>query len=60
MADTRVRVGATQNLSDKHSGKVNVSDVLRVAGDFVETFDPLNTLSDDGKIFCFRHIQYSR
>jgi len=50
MADTRVRVGATENLSDKHSGKVNVSDVLRVAGNLVETFDPLNAFAYDGKL----------
>ena len=60
MADTRVRVGAAQNLSHEHSGEVNVSDVLRVAGDLVETFDPLNAFADDGKIFCFRHDCYSR
>src|SRR4029434_2946588 len=32
---------------------------LRCAGNFVETFDPLNTLPDDGKSFCFCHDQCS-
>ena len=55
MADARVRVGAAQNFSDQHAGKINVGDVLRVAGDFVEAFDPLNAFADDGKFFCFSH-----
>ena len=48
-------IGAAQNFADQHAGKINVGDVLRVAGDFVEAFDPLNPFADDGKIFCFSH-----
>ena len=51
MADARVRIGAAQNFADQHAGKINVGDVLRVAGDFVEAFDPLNALCRRRKIF---------
>ena len=56
MADPRVRIGASQNFPDQHAGKINIGDELRFAGDFVEAFDPLDPLADDGKFFCFCHI----
>ncbi len=51
VADARVGKRAAQNFADQHAGKINVGDVLGVAGDLVEAFDPLNTFADDGK-FC--------
>ena len=52
VADPRVGKRAAQNFADQHAGKINVGDVLGVAGDLVEAFDPLNAFADDGKFFC--------
>src|SRR3990170_8609405 len=54
-----MRKRAAKDFTDQHVGEINVRDELRIAGDFVEPFDSLNALADDGELFCFRHNQYS-
>jgi hypothetical protein len=58
VANPRVRVGASQNPPDERAGKLNISDKLGFAGDFVEPFDSLNTPADDGKFFWCWHLDY--
>jgi hypothetical protein len=46
---------AAQDFAGQHSGQIDIRDKFRVAGDFVETFDPLHAPADDGEFFCLCH-----
>ncbi len=50
-ADARVGVGAAQDSAGQHAGQMNIGDEFGIAGDFVEAFDALDALADDGEFF---------
>ena len=56
VADPSMGKRAAQNFADQHAGKINVGDVLGVAGDLIEALDPLNAFADDGKLLWVCHI----